>query len=62
MMNSRECRERAHEADVRAASTPDPVLKANYENLAREWAALAITADVQDRLQANLRGRSGDAD
>lgn len=62
MMNAKECRAKAAEALVRATDATDPDVRATYNDHAREWTALALTADVQDKLEIDLTGRNDDSD
>lgn len=62
MMNAKECRAKAAEALSRASDATDPAVRAIYNAHAREWTALALTADVQDKLEIDLTGRNDDSD
>lgn len=61
-MNAKECRAKAAEALARATDATDPDVRAIYNAHAREWTALSLTADVQDKLEIDLTGRNGVSD
>ncbi len=62
MMNAKECRAKAADALVRASEAASPDVRAIFNAHAREWTALALTADVQDKLEIDLTGRNDVSD
>ena len=60
MMTAADCLAKAHYALSRAASVADPHHKAHWELMAKQWAALAASAEGQDILQQALLDRDPD--
>lgn len=54
MMNAKACRAKANDALMRAAEATSPDVKAIYATHAREWTALALTADAQEDWERKL--------
>jgi hypothetical protein len=48
MMNAKACRAKANDALMREAEATSPEVKAIYATHAREWTALAVTADTHE--------------
>ena len=51
MFSAEECREMAVTASANAAAAADELFKLEFETLAKGWRALAVTADIQERLE-----------
>jgi hypothetical protein len=54
MMDAEECQARAYRAVSEAEKAPDAILRFHWETTARDWAALADTAKLQDMLERRL--------
>jgi hypothetical protein len=54
MLSAAECRVRAAEALTTAGQAVDRTFRRHFEGVAREWTALAVTADVQQAIQTRL--------
>ena len=54
MLSAAECRLRAAAALATARKVTDGAFRRHFEDVAREWTALALTADVQQAIQARL--------
>ena len=54
MMNAKACRAKATDALMRAAEATSPDVKAIYSTHAREWTALAVTAEAQEAWDRKL--------
>ena len=54
MMNAKACRAKAADALMRAAEATNPDVKAIYDTHAREWTALALTADAHEDWERKL--------
>lgn len=52
-------RKEAAKAQRLADAATDPATKAKYTKLAHDWTELALTADVQVKLEAAVRARGG---
>jgi hypothetical protein len=57
MLSAAECRAKAAAALASASALPDAAYRRHFEAVAREWTALALTADVQEVMQARLMDR-----
>jgi hypothetical protein len=60
MMSSEECMAKARYALARAADATDPYQKADWNLLAKQWAAQATSVEAQKTLQRALRDLLGD--
>ena len=60
MLNAEECRGKAKDALAFAETSRDPQLKRYWEDMARRWTALAVSAELEDRLQRELLDRHFD--
>jgi hypothetical protein len=60
MRTSAECRAKAAEATAHAASIADSTLRAHYDQMADDWARLAVTAFAQETVEAEILGRESD--
>lgn len=58
MMTANDCRAKAVEALARVEQATSPEERASYVEHAREWAALAVTADIQAGLMDALMDRN----
>jgi len=58
MMTASDCRAKAVEALARVEHATRPEERASYVEHAREWAALAVTADIQSGLVHALLDRN----
>ena len=52
-----DCLERAADAERRAAATTDPMLKNDYEHIARTWRQLAASYQFSETLERFLLDR-----
>jgi hypothetical protein len=57
MKTAAECKAIAQDALTRAASATDEALKAHLESMARGWAALGATAEIQELQERALLDR-----
>lgn len=59
MMTAKECRAKAADALMRAGEATSADVRSICESHAREWTAMALTADLQDELEASLVKSTG---
>ena len=53
-----ECREKVHAALTLGATAIDPQLTLAWEEVAREWTALAVQAELYETLRAKFFGQN----
>jgi hypothetical protein len=58
MMSASECRAEALEAVQRSAAVAKPLMAERWQNIAREWTALASILDGAESLMQSLIDRS----
>jgi hypothetical protein len=56
MLSSSACRAKAAAALANAASATNPRLKIHWEQTAQDWLALAVTAELHEKLERDLSG------
>lgn len=59
MMTAKACRAKAADALMREAEATNPCVKAIYATHAREWTAMALTAEVDEDRECKCRRAPG---
>jgi len=60
MLGSSACRAKAADALANAAIATNPRLKIHWEQAAQDWLALAVAAELQEKLQRDLLANKPD--